>query len=79
MEDKIVVKKAEEKSSLYISERELEIVRSIQKGHNNKEIAEELDIAEKTVEAHRHRMLKRLGCRNASQLITVLFRQGILS
>lgn len=79
MEAKIVVVDDAEKTSLWISRRELRIIQCIQEGCNNKEIADELGIAEKTVETHRHNILKRLGCRNAPHLITVLFRQGILS
>ena len=79
MEDKIVIRELGEKSSLWISRRELLIVESIQEGLNNKEIGSKLGITEKTVETHRHNILKRLRCRNSSQLITKLFRNQLIT
>jgi DNA-binding NarL/FixJ family response regulator len=49
--------------------RELEIIRQIKAGHSSKEISEELDISVKTVETHRHNILKKLHVKNAVSLI----------
>lgn len=79
MDRKILVREMPEKSPFWISRQELKIVESIQEGFTNKEIAERLGLTERTVETHRHNILKRLDCRNTAQLLTVLFRQGIIS
>lgn len=68
-----------EKSAFWISTQELKVVENIQEGFTNREIADKLGITERTVETHRHNILKRLDCRNMSQLLTILFRQGIIT
>lgn len=82
MEDKIVVRpspRGSAKNKRWISERELEVVQAIQEGKNNKEIAVQLGITEVTVKTHRHKILKRLGCRKTSELLTLLFRDEVIS
>jgi len=49
--------------------RELEIVKLINEGHSSKEISIALDIALKTVETHRHNILKKVKVKNAVSLI----------
>ncbi len=49
--------------------RELEIVKLINEGLSSKEISTALDIALKTVETHRHNILKKIKVKNAVSLI----------
>jgi DNA-binding NarL/FixJ family response regulator len=49
--------------------RELEIVKLINEGLSSKEISTTLDIALKTVETHRHNILKKIKVKNAVSLI----------
>ena len=44
-----------------LTEREIEIIRLISKELSSQEIAENLFIAPKTVESHRHNIMKKLG------------------
>ena len=48
--------------------KEIEIVKLISKGFTSKEIAEKLFISHRTVETHRHNILKKLDMPNAAQL-----------
>ena len=52
--------------------RELEIIEQIKAGHSTKEISEALDIAIKTVESHRHNILKKLQVKNAVSLVQLI-------
>ena len=44
-----------------LSQREIEIIQFIKKGHSSKEIADALSISVKTVEVHRYNILKKLN------------------
>jgi len=48
--------------------KEIEIVKLIAQGMSSKEIAEKLFISHRTVETHRHNILKKLELSNAAQL-----------
>lgn len=61
-----------------LSEREKDIVRLILQGYNNREIAQSLHIAEKTVKNHITNILSQLNLRDRTQLaITILQAGGI--
>jgi len=55
-----------------LTSRELEVANLIKAGHSSKEISLLLDICLKTVESHRHNLLKKLGVRNAVSLVHAL-------
>lgn len=52
-----------------LTERELQIVHLIKKGLSSREIADNLDISLKTVEVHRHNVLKKLKLKNSASLV----------
>jgi len=52
-----------------LTEREQEILGLIWEGFKNREIAEQLKISVKTVEAHRSAIMKKLRVSNAAQLL----------
>ena len=52
-----------------LSEREREVLRLVAGGASNKQIAARLDLSIKTVEAHRSRLMKKLGARNMAELM----------
>jgi DNA-binding NarL/FixJ family response regulator len=60
-----------------LTPREQEIVRSIAKGASNREIAQELFIAEKTVKNRITNILSQLNLRDRTQLAIVAIQQGI--
>ena len=55
-----------------LSPREREVKRLIAQGYANKAIAAELTISQRTVEAHRYNIFRKLGVRNAVELVNVL-------
>ncbi len=55
-----------------LSAREEEVMRAMLTGALNKQIADQLGIAMRTVEVHRGRVLAKMGCRNAIELATLL-------
>ncbi|MDI3543301.1 MAG: two-component system, NarL family, response regulator DegU [Candidatus Atribacteria bacterium] len=61
-----------------LSEREKEVLREIAKGKNNKAIAEELFISEKTVKNHLTNILTKLNIEDRMKLIVAAIKEGIL-
>lgn len=61
-----------------ISERELEVLRKVAEGLSNREIGEELHIAESTVKNHLRNILEKLHLRNRAQLVAYAYEQGWL-
>lgn len=55
-----------------LSQREIEIIAFIKKGHSSKEIADALNISVKTVEVHRYNVLKKLNLKNAAALVNFI-------
>lgn len=79
MEGEIIVKDDPKESAFWISAHELRIIEAIVDGKTSKEIALERGVSYKTVEVHRHNVMKRLKCRNMPQMVGKLFRQKILT
>jgi DNA-binding NarL/FixJ family response regulator len=55
-----------------LSQREIEIIPYIKKGHSSKEIADALSISVKTVEVHRYNILKKLNLKNSAALVNYI-------
>jgi two-component system, NarL family, invasion response regulator UvrY len=60
-----------------LSEREIEVINQIRDGMSSKEIAEKLAISIKTVEVHRHNILKKLKVKNTASLINFINSTGL--
>lgn len=58
--------------------RDRQLLHLIAEGLRNKEIADELKISIKTVEACRSRLMKRLNCSNAAELVRYAIREGLV-
>jgi DNA-binding NarL/FixJ family response regulator len=52
-----------------LTEREIDVVNCIREGLSSREMAHRLNIAVKTVEVHRHNILKKLNVKNSTSLI----------
>lgn len=78
MERRIEVKDIQKTGSLYVTPKELIVVRGIAEGKTTREIAREREVSYKTVEAQRRDVLRRLGCKNSPHLIYTLCQQRIL-
>lgn len=55
-----------------LTEREIQIINHIREGLSSKEIASKLDISLKTVEVHRHNILKKLKLKNSASLVNFI-------
>ncbi len=62
-----------------LSIREIEIASLAAQGHSNAEIAADLTLSVKTVEAHKTRVMTKLGLRTRAQLVTYALYRGWLS
>lgn len=70
---------AESAPATTLTPRQQEILRRIASGRSAKEIAYDLGISTKTVEAHRAQLMERLGIRDISGLTRYAIRQGLVS
>jgi DNA-binding NarL/FixJ family response regulator len=62
-----------------LSPREREVLALIAQGLAAKEVATELSISTKTVEAHRTSLMRKLGVRKATELVAYALRRGLIS
>ncbi len=60
-----------------LSPREQEVLKLIAEAFTNKQIAETLHVAEKTVESHRGNLLRKLGMRDRVELVRYAIRRGL--
>jgi two-component system response regulator NreC len=61
-----------------LSERECEVVRLIANGYTNPEIAEQLQVAERTVKTYRGRAIEKLGFSSRSEITAYARRVGLV-
>lgn len=75
-----VLGRPEPAGSVYseLGEREREILQLIAEGRCTKEIAVDLGISDKTVAAHRLKLMDKLGCRSVADLTRYAIRQGLV-
>ncbi|MDN3641080.1 LuxR C-terminal-related transcriptional regulator [Lutimonas halocynthiae] len=67
-----------DKNKSIFTPRELEIIKEIQKGMSNFQIAENLRISKFTVETHRKKIMKKSESHSAEELILFCQRNGVL-
>ncbi|MCW3056610.1 MAG: two component transcriptional regulator, LuxR family [Solirubrobacterales bacterium] len=63
--------------SVILSEREREVVRLIANGYTNSEIAEKLNVAERTVKTYRARAIEKLGFSSRAEITAYVRRIGL--
>lgn len=62
-----------------LTPRQREVLQLTAEGKTNAEIAERLNISQRTVENHRATMMQRLGLQNQTELIRHAIRRGLIS
>ena len=60
-----------------LTDREKQLLRLITAGRRNKEIASELNVSIKSIETYRSRLMKKLDCSSAAELVRYAIREGI--
>ena len=61
-----------------LSEREIQVLRSVAQGNSNKRVAVELGVTEETVKAHMKSITSKLGANDRTHAVTIALRRGIL-
>jgi DNA-binding NarL/FixJ family response regulator len=61
-----------------LTPRELEVVKLIAEAFTNRQIADTLQVSEKTVESHRSNLLAKLGMRDRVELVRYAIRRGLV-
>src|SRR6476660_5424888 len=74
----VAVKLAEHLGEENLTNRELDVLRLIRDGHRNKQIADELRIAETTVNFHIKNLVDKLGANDRTHAVTIAIRRGLL-
>jgi two-component system response regulator NreC len=63
--------------AVVLSDREREVVRLIADGYTNPEIAERLNVAERTVKTYRARAIEKLGFSSRAEITAYVRRIGL--
>lgn len=66
------------KEDIQLTKREIEVLNDISDGLKSQEIAEKLFISERTVEAHRGNIMKKLQAKNMAELIKKAMTLGLI-
>lgn len=75
--DKPTTDDKEEKTDK-LSEREIEIIQLCVNGLRSKEIADKLNISNRTVEHHKERIFKKTGCKSVMELMKYAMQNGLV-
>jgi FixJ family two-component response regulator len=62
-----------------LTPREREVFELVVRGRTNKHIAHELGATERTIKAHRHRVMEKMGVQSLAELVSLAERAGILA
>ena len=69
----------EEKSTRKLTAREREVLQLLSEGKSSLQIAEILDLHERTIDVHRHKIMKKLDIHNVAGLTKYAVREGLTS
>lgn len=67
-----------QKEEAHLTDREIEIIRLIEKEYNNKQIAEELFISERTVETHRKNIFRKTSTNSVIGLVKYAYEHKLI-
>ncbi|HET9637461.1 MAG TPA: response regulator transcription factor [Gemmatimonadaceae bacterium] len=59
-----------------LTTRQMEVMRLVASGYRTREVAEALKLSEKTVETHRHQLMRKLGLESTAGLVRYAMRCG---
>ncbi len=61
-----------------LTQREVEVLKTVARGLSNEQIAEELVVSYATVKTHVSRLLTKLGARDRAQLVVIAYEAGVV-
>ncbi len=64
---------------IYLTKREIEIIKYIAEGYTNKEIGERLFISHRTVDTHRTNLMRKLEINNLAGIVNYAIKSGLLN
>ncbi|MCM0675664.1 helix-turn-helix transcriptional regulator, partial [Micromonospora phytophila] len=67
------------RSSIGLTERELQVLLGMAEGKSNAEIGRELFVSEDTVKTHARRLFRKLGARDRAHAVAAGFRAGLVA
>jgi len=67
------------KQDIPLSERELEVLKHMSLGLSNKQIADKLFISIRTVETHKHNLMKKLNIYSTAELVIYAIQNNIIT
>ncbi len=67
-----------EETTALIGEKERQILQYSADGFANKDIAVKMNLAVRTIESYKYRMMQKTGAKNILQLILALYKKGII-
>ncbi|MBB6143660.1 DNA-binding NarL/FixJ family response regulator [Silvibacterium bohemicum] len=74
----VAAKLAEHLGDDVLSDREIDVLRSVAAGNSNKLIAEKLAISEATVKGHMKSILSKLGANDRTHAVTIALNRGFI-
>jgi DNA-binding NarL/FixJ family response regulator len=78
-EDWVVAKTRARQFSKELTERQREVVRSFAEGRPVREIAQALNLSEKTVEFHKHHIMEAFNLKSNADLVLFALKKGLIS
>ena len=69
---------AEHHSDDALTEREIEVLRTVAQGNANKIVGQLLNVSEETIKAHMKSILSKLGANDRTHAVTIALRRGII-
>jgi DNA-binding CsgD family transcriptional regulator len=61
-----------------LTEREVEVLRSVAAGHTNRQIAALMAISDETVKGHMKNISAKLGARHRAEAVALAYRRGVI-
>jgi two-component system response regulator NreC len=77
-EIKLKIANYEEHFSRELTKREIQIIRAISEGLNNKQISERLYISDRTVNTHRTNIMQKMNVKNSVELVVKAMREKLI-
>lgn len=78
MEKEIVLQEKYNENTVVVTPKKLQIIDMLSNGFSNSEIAEEMSLSVRTIEAYRYDLLEQTGYKNLTHLIASFLRKGLI-